>query len=201
MFGLALGPTDEELVRRFKNGDTGAFSTLLDRYQDRVYSLCLRWLSDAQEAEEVAQEVFVSIFRALHGFRGESKLSTWVFRVATNHCRNHRLHLQRRARNRHEPLEGTNPEAPDRQLPHPGPGTDRGAMRSEASQTLLQAIEGLEEGHRAVVLLRDVQDLSYEEISDILDLPTGTVKSRLHRARTELARRLRARLGPEDIHE
>jgi RNA polymerase sigma-70 factor, ECF subfamily len=203
VFLFALGPSDEELVRRFHSGDREAFSELVRRYQDRVYTLCLRWMHEPAVAEEVAQDVFIALFRSLHGFRGEAKLSTWVFRVATNHCKNRRIHQHRRAHDRHEPLEGNNPDpdGPTRQLADEGPGTDRRIQRSEAERLLHQALDKLDENHRAILLLRDVEDLSYEEIAEILDLPRGTVKSRLHRARAELARVLGRELGPEDVFE
>ncbi|MEC7946849.1 MAG: sigma-70 family RNA polymerase sigma factor, partial [Myxococcota bacterium] len=85
---MARGPTDEELVRRFDDGDRDAFSELVRRYQDRVFTLCLRWMRDRQVAEEVAQDVFVAVYKALPRFRGDSKFSTWLFRIATNHCKN-----------------------------------------------------------------------------------------------------------------
>jgi RNA polymerase sigma-70 factor, ECF subfamily len=203
VFLFALGPSDEELVRRFNNGDREAFSDLVRRFQDRIYSLCLRWMHEPAIAEEVAQDVFIAVFKSLHGFRGEAKFSTWIFRVATNHCKNRRIYQQRRQKDRHEPLEGrgTDDDAPVRQHADEGPGTDRRIQRSEAERLLHQALEKLDENHRTILLLRDVEDLSYEEIADILDLPRGTVKSRLHRARAELARVLGRELGPEDVFE
>ena len=88
MFGLLLGTvlrcSDEVLVQRFKNGDRSAFSELVDRHQHRVYSLCFRWMGNQQAAEEVAQDVFVSLFRALGRFRGEAKFSTWLYRITVN---------------------------------------------------------------------------------------------------------------------
>lgn len=194
---------DEVLVRRFKSGDRAAFSDLVTRYQDRVYSLCLRWMGDPQVAEEVAQDVFIALYRSLDRFRGESRLSTWIFRVTVNHCKNRRLYRKRRQVERHEPLEGTRPDddLPARELPHAGPGTDRSVHVSEAGRILQEALDRLDESHRSILVLRDVEDLPYEEIAEILELPKGTVKSRLHRARAELARTLSRIARPEDIFE
>ena len=201
-FAMARGPTDEELVRRFNDGDREAFAELVRRYQDRIFTLCLRWMRDRQVAEEVAQDVFIAVYKALGRFRGEAKFSTWIFRVATNHCKNRRLYRQRRHSDKHEPLEGTPREdGPSRQLPSTRPGTDRRAMRSEAERILQDALDTLDEGHRTIIILRDIEDLPYEEIADILELPRGTVKSRLHRARAQLARALSRHIDKEDVFE
>jgi RNA polymerase sigma-70 factor, ECF subfamily len=202
LFGMARGPTDEELVRRFNDGDREAYSELVTRYQDRIFTLCLRWMRHRQVAEEVAQDIFIAVYRALPRFRGEAKFSTWIFRVATNHCKNRRLYRQRRHVDQHEPLEGRpRDDGPERQLPDHGPGTDRAAHRSEAVEMLQEALDSLDESHRTIVVLRDIEGLSYEEIADILDLARGTVKSRLHRARAHLARTLSRRITKDDVFE
>jgi len=202
LLALAVGPTDNDLVRRFREGDREAFSELVLRYQDRVFTLCLRWMGSREVAEEVAQDVFLALYRSLGGFRGESKVSTWIFRVAVNHCKNRRLYHKRRAADRHEPLEGTrNDDGPARQIPAPDPGTDQALHRSEAEEIIEAALEELDETHRSIVILRDIEGLAYEEIAEILDLPRGTVKSRLHRARAQLARTLSRTLNKEDIFE
>ncbi len=196
------GAADEELVRRFCEGDREAFSLLVTRYQDRVFTICLRWLGEREAAEEVAQEVFLAVYRSLPNFRGDSKFSTWIFRIAVNHCKNRRSYSRRRASDRHEPLEGLGgDDAPPRELPHPGPGTDEALHRSEAGKLVLEALEELDESHRAIVILRDVDGLAYEEIADILELARGTVKSRLHRARAQLARSLSRFIGKDDIFD
>lgn len=197
---MAFGTSDEELVRRFKAGDRTAFSELVERYQDKVFTLCLRWIGHRQIAEEVAQDVFLALYRSLAGFRGESKVSTWIYRVAVNHCKNRRLYRMRRASDRHEPLEGPErDDAPQRQLADEGPGTDVDAHRSEAERLVAEALAQLDEAQRSIIVLRDIQGLGYDEIADILDLPRGTVKSRLHRARAELARVLSRTIGDADV--
>lgn len=207
MFALLLamtsGESDAALVRRFNRGEQQAFATLVERYQDRVFSQCLRWMGDPRIAEEVAQDVFVAVYRALPRFRGEARFSTWIFRITINHCKNRRLYRSRRKTDRHEPLEGKprDDDGPERQIPDTGPGTDRGVQRSEAEEILQQALDGLDEAQRTIILLRDIQDLSYDEIAEILDLPKGTVKSRLHRARAELARIVSRQISAEDVFE
>ena len=117
-----------------------------------------------------------------------------------NHCKNKRLYEHRRARDRHEPLEGLGGEdRPDRQLADERAGTDRALQRSEAAALLMSALDALDEGHRAVIVLRDLEDMNYDEIADLIGVPVGTVKSRLHRARHQLALALGRRVGPADL--
>ncbi|HHO52621.1 MAG TPA: sigma-70 family RNA polymerase sigma factor [Deltaproteobacteria bacterium] len=199
---MSSQPSDAELVRRFKDGDREAYAEIVRRYQDRVFTLCLRWMGDREVAEEVAQDVFLALYRSLVRFRGDAQLSTWVYRVVINHCKNRRLYRRRRHMDRHEALDGEPrdaDEAPGRQLADEGPGTDAPLHAREAGELLQRALAQLDEEQRHIVVLRDVQDLSYEEISDILELPRGTVKSRLHRARSQLAAVLSRRISREDV--
>lgn len=179
---------ERELIERLKRRDEAAFNRFVLLYQERVFRLVLRMLGDRAEAEDLAQEVFISIFKAIDGFRGDSQLSTWVYRVAANHCRNRIKYLARRRKKLthdfdeeagEEATEGSHaqqrPAAPDRLL--------------EAHQTehlLQQGLLTLDEEQRELIVLREVEHLSYEEIMAITGLPEGTVKSRLHRARAGL---------------
>ncbi len=200
MLGVLRGPTDEDLVRRVQQGDASAFDELVLRYQDRIYTVCLRQLGERPLAEEVAQDVFLSAYRALGNFRGDSKLSTWLFRIAINQCKNKRLYNRRRAHGRHESLEGDpDPDRPARQFAHPDRGPDAGVHRSEAERVLAEALQELEPDYRAIIVLRDIEDLAYDDIAELLGIARGTVKSRLHRARSQLARLLSRNLKREDI--
>lgn len=194
------GASDADLVERFKRGDRRAFHEIVVRYQDRVHTLCYRWLGDGPTAEETAQDVFLALFRNLGTFRGESALSTWIFKVTLNHCKNKRLHRARRGWGRTEPL-GPRPEeeGPERQIADAGPGADAGTDAREARVLVSEALARLDDDHKQILLLRDVEDLSYEEIADVLEIPRGTVKSRIHRARAELASILARKVGPEDV--
>lgn len=194
------GPSDAELVERFRAGDRRAFDQIVRRYRDRVYTLCRRWLEDTEVAEEVAQDVWVALFRSLGNFRGESQLSTWIFKVAVNHCKNRRLYRRRRAWGKHESLSPqADDDVPVRQLADETAAADLSIHAAEAGQLVSLALAQLDEDHRQILLLRDVEDLAYEEIADILDLPRGTVKSRIHRARAELAAVLTRRIKREDV--
>lgn len=197
---LTGGPTDAELVQRFRDGDTRAYEEIVRRYQHRVYTLAYRWMGDERLAEEVAQDVFLALYRSLARFRGDSKLSTYVYRVVVNHSKNRRSYRERRKVDHHEPLEGLGGEDDrQRQLPSDGPGADSGANRSEAEAILREALDAMDADQRQIVILRDVEDLSYDEIAQLLEIPRGTVKSRLHRARAQLAQVLRGRVSEEDV--
>lgn len=202
LLAMAIGPSDAELVRRFKGGDRHAYEEIVRRYQHRVYGLALRWMADPAIAEEVAQDVFIALFRALGGFRGDAKLSTWIYRVVVNHCKNRRLYRKRRKMDRHEPLDGKrddDDDGPGRQLPHDGPAPDQGVHQTEAEVLVREGLAQLDDVQRQIIVLRDIEDLSYEEIGEIMDIPRGTVKSRLHRARASLAQVLSRRIETEDV--
>jgi RNA polymerase sigma-70 factor (ECF subfamily) len=200
LLAAMAGPSDAELVRRFKEGDRSAYTEIVRRYQHRVFTQCVRWIGDRQVAEEVAQDVFIALFRSLANFRGDAQLSTWIYRVVVNHCKNRRLYRKRRRVDRHDSIHETpEDDGPSRELPDPRAHTDAGVHRNEAQRLVAAGLEELDDEQRQIIVLRDVQDLSYEEIAEILDLPRGTVKSRLHRARLQLARVLSRRMSSEDL--
>lgn len=180
-----------QLCRRIAAGDEGAFEILVVRYQDRVFSFCLRFLGDRAEAEDVAQDVFLTLYRSAQDFRGDSSFSTWLLRIAKNQSLNRIKYLARRGKAGRRSLDELGEErlasterAAEERSPH------ELVEGGQTSAIVQQAIATLEPEHRAVVVLRDVEDLSYEEIAGITGLPIGTVKSRIHRARTALAERL-----------
>lgn len=191
---------DELLVHRCRLGDRAAFSELVGRHQDRIYGLCLRWLGDPVAAEELAQDTFLSAWRALPGFRAEARFDTWLRRIAVNKCKNRRVYGHRRGHGLHDSIDVLPDEdRPRLQLVHGGPAADAGVYRDEADAIVRSALAALPADQRAIVVLRDVEDLDYDEIADALEIPRGTVKSRLHRARAALAVVLSARLNREDV--
>lgn len=183
---------EARLIQRLKQRDEDAFRRFVREYEQPVYHLVFRLLGDAEEARDVSQEVFVSVFRAIGSFRGEARLSTWLYRIATNHCRNRQKYLGRRSHGRHESYEEyrvkTAPPIAGERLPQP----DREAEARRMERAVQQAIAALEEEHRELIVLRDIQGLSYEEIQTVTGLASGTVKSRLHRARVAL----KAKIAP-----
>jgi RNA polymerase sigma-70 factor (ECF subfamily) len=181
--------SDEErrLLDRLLEHDEQAFTEIVRRYEDKVFSLIFRMLGNRPEAEDVAQEVFITVFKNIESFRGEAKFSTWLLRIAANHAKNRIKHLARR------PTEGADPDdvsqlraLPDRPAPPVQARIEGPDAMLEAAQTerlMQEAIANLAEDQRLLVVLRDVEEMSYQEIEEITGLPEGTIKSRLHRAR------------------
>jgi RNA polymerase sigma-70 factor, ECF subfamily len=186
-----LADTEASLLARAQAGDVAAFERLSGAYADRLFMLLLRLLGDRAEAEDVAQEVFITVFKTIDTFREESKFSTWLYRVTVNHCKNRIKYLARRHDRDRDELDETSHEtngAAGAPLGHVPP--DRALEGAQLEVLLQEAIANLDDDHRVVVVLRDIEDLSIEEICDITGLPDGTVKSRLHRARLVLRKRL-----------
>jgi len=181
---VAARDRDRRFVDRLKRREEAAFSELVKDYQHRVFSLVYRMLGDAEEARDVAQEVFVTVFRRIDGFRGDSSLSTWLYRVAVNHCKNRLKYLGRRGAGRTRPIddlrEGALETAPGSRAPT---RPDQEASARQMAGILQAELDAMDADHRALVLLRDIEGLSYAEISEVTGHPIGTVKSRLHRSR------------------
>jgi RNA polymerase sigma-70 factor (ECF subfamily) len=190
---VLTGNDEERLIERLRQRDEGAFNELVRLHQAAVFRQLLRMIGDAAEAEDLAQEVFVTVFKAIETFRGDSRLATWIHRIAQNHARNRLKYHGRHKRRGDAPLEETTEEAVA--VPETGSRLPRPDHQVEAHQAELQirlAITQLEPEQRTLIVLRDLENLSYEEIQEQTGLPSGTVKSRLHRARVALQERFRA---------
>jgi RNA polymerase sigma-70 factor (ECF subfamily) len=186
-----MSEADLTLLRRLRSREERAFRELVEQHRDRVYNITFRMLGNRAEAEDVAQEVFISVFKTIESFREESKLSTWLYRVTVNHCKNRIKYNARRHDRDRDELDETSHQANGATMGPPMHVQPDKALASAQMEKLLhEAINKLDEEHRIVVVLRDVEDLSIEEICEITDLPDGTVKSRLHRARAALRKRL-----------
>ena len=171
---------DRQLTRRMQRGDGAAFAEFVDRYGGRVHGLARRYARCEADAEDLTQEIFVEVCRAIGGFRGEAALSTWVYRVALNHCLKHQGRLK--------------PESvPFDDLPFADDSGDpaRRAVQRELADRVEDALSTLTDGHREVVILHEMHGLTYAECAEVMGIPVGTVKSRLSNA----FGRLRERLG------
>ena len=175
---VATGPDDGQLVAAAIAGRSEAFGTLVERYERAIYHLCLRTMRDPEEARDCAQEAFFKAFRSLRTFKPGSKFSTWIFSIAYHACCDR---LGRRKRY-------TDDELPERA--DPGPGPAQIAERNDEAQALRAAISELPEKYRAVITLYHLQGRQYEEIAQVLDLPMGTVKTHLFRAKELLRKAL-----------
>ena len=167
----------ENIIARARRGDADAFEQLVAAYRDQVFRLALRMCGSEADADEVAQEAFLSAWKGLPNFRGDSQFSTWLYQL-TSHAA---IDLMRREKRQIAAEDITGVSAPD-----PAPGPQQQAERSEQRQAVRDAIMQLTPEYRQIVVLRFLQELSYEEIGAVLKLPSGTVKSRLNRAKAQL---------------
>jgi RNA polymerase sigma-70 factor (ECF subfamily) len=172
---------------RLRAGDARAFEELVVRYQHRVFGVALRMMGNAAEAEEIAQEAFLRAHRALAEFRGDARLSTWLYAITSRLCLS-RLASGERRLSRHG-------EEALLRLPHAAGGPDAALEQSELEAALHRAIAELPDERRIVVVLRDLEGLSYDDIAAALGLEPGTVRSRLHRARMDLKDKMERFLG------
>jgi RNA polymerase sigma-70 factor (ECF subfamily) len=184
-------------VARARAGDPTAFDDLVLRFQDRVYNMSYRILGNREDALDISQEVFLTAFRALERFESRSSFGTWIYRVTVNRCRDE---LRRRGSRKHARPYSLDAAEEDGRALEPrskDPAPAERAATAETQAFVARAIGELPEDAREVLVLRDTEDLSYDEIAEALEIPVGTVRSRLNRARTLLRERLRPILGGE----
>jgi RNA polymerase sigma-70 factor (ECF subfamily) len=182
---------DESLVRRFLDGETSAFGTLVERHQTRVFNLCLRILGNREDAFDAAQETFMSALRKVGQFRGDAAFTTWLHRVAVNACYDELRKQQRRPM-----LHVVAPGEADEPREAGPPSADH-ADEVSGSIDATAALGRVPEEFRIALVLADIQDLPYDQIARILEVPVGTVKSRVHRGRIALAKAMGVRGGAE----
>lgn len=180
---------DAEILRRCRAGDERAYRELVDRYRRQVYSMALRMLRREEDAEDVAQETFIRVFRALDRYDPARPFAAWLFTIAA------RLSIDHIRRRRQTPLSLFQRDAETQEertidVVDPGPGPEELTSQGEEERRAQSLIDSLPPHYRIVVMMRHQQDLSYEEIAEALRLPLGTVKARIHRARALLKRHL-----------
>jgi RNA polymerase sigma-70 factor (ECF subfamily) len=188
---------DHRLISSLQAGDEIAYEQLIERFQSPVYNLAYRLLNDQADACDVAQEVFLKIFRNVGSFRGESSLRTWVYRIAVNESHNRRRWLFRHRRGE-TGIEDNFEDSESREKPLMDSGETPFdfTVNREAQILLEEALAAINPVFRAAMVLREIEDMSYEEIADILQVSIGTVKSRIVRGREALRRNLASRLDP-----
>ena len=187
----AVSPGDGELVERSRRGDREAFRALVERYQRKVAALALGMLRNREDALDIVQDTFTKAYQSLDKFKGDSSFYTWIYRIGVNLCIDHQ-----RRESRYVQMGNDQNDAGEEVIPPSPEDLERDqpfelARSTEIGTHLVEAINELTPEHRAVILLREVDGLSYEEISQVLDCPKGTVMSRLHYARRQLQARLR----------
>ncbi|MDD3270064.1 MAG: sigma-70 family RNA polymerase sigma factor [Syntrophomonadaceae bacterium] len=181
---------EELLVKKSLQGDLEAFEELVLKYQNKVYSLSYRYMGNEEDAYDSAQEAFLKVFRSLRSFKGNSSFGTWIFRVTSNVCLDE---LRRKKRkpiplSLDEPLATWNGNEVEKEIADPKPTVDILYEEKERSQYIQHLLDQLKPEFKAVIILRDIQGLNYEEIAEILNCSLGTVKSRISRARNEMRR-------------
>jgi RNA polymerase sigma-70 factor (ECF subfamily) len=188
---------DRTLVDRFKSGDQAAFDEMVTRYWDRIYAMVHQLLRNQQDAEEVTQDAFIRAHRGLVNFRGDSAFSTWLYQIATNLARNRYWYWWRRKRDQSvsfdAPISSDNDSTLAEILPAELETPEDATVTQEFVNSISSGMERLSAKHREILILRNIKNLSYEEIAVILGISVGTVKSRIARARESL----RAKLGSD----
>jgi RNA polymerase sigma-70 factor (ECF subfamily) len=184
---------DSGFIENLKAGDAKAFDTLVNRYANDVYVLLLRITEDAKEAEDLMQETFLSALKAVHKFRGEADLKTWLFRIAINHSKNRFRWWKRRNREKTVSLDapvGASETPLSETVSSDFSSPEENVLQKEREKVLSRALNSLPEIFREAVILCDIEGLSYEEIAATLEINIGTVKSRIARGREELRKKL-----------
>lgn len=173
---------DLQALKRFKNGDISAFEELVLNYQDRIYNLCLYMLGNKHDAEDAAQDTFLKAYRGLNDFKPNASLYTWLYRIAVNTC------IDYKRKPLLESLFRRSDTGEEVVIEHPSdsPSPEKNYESKQIQNALQEALRKLSPKLRAVIVLKEMEGLSYEEIADTLDISTGTVKSRISRARDEL---------------
>ena len=174
---------EQQWIAQARQGDQDAFAQLVYLYEKRIYALALRMCGNPEDAAEAAQEAFLAAWQGLPFFRGEASFSTWLYRLASNSCVDL---LRREGRHRQAAGPSLDDEAVSPSVPDPGPGPQETAERRELRRQIEAGLAALSPEHRQVLILREIQQLSYDEISRILELDLGTVKSRISRGRRQL---------------
>ena len=190
-------PTERDslLIKAFQEGNREAFDGLVLKHKDRVFNLCYWFLGDYQEANDIAQETFIKVFRSLKAFRFESAFTTWLYRIAVNTCRNRLKSAEYRRKRKMVRIDNPgeeNPSGPHSELKDESLSPLNSLERKEKIMAIREAIHSLPGIQKEVVTLRDIEGFSYEEIAQVTGLNLGTVKSRLARARLDLKERLRS---------
>ncbi len=181
-------PTDEDLIERFQNGDLYAFDLIVKRYKDQLLNFVYRFLNNQEQAEDIVQETFLRVYRNRHAYRRVAKFSTWIYTIAGNLAR---TELRKRKRRRLFSLSDIGIENKDYEISSDDFNPEAHVDTLLHDKVIQREINRLSPKFREVIILRDIQNLSYEEIATILRVPIGTVKSRVNRARLRLQERLK----------
>lgn len=192
--GVFMFADEKVLIRKSKEGDLESFERLIERYQKKVFNIAYKMIGNYDDASELAQEVFLRVFKSIKKFKEESLFSTWIFRITTNVCLDE---LRKRKNNKviylEEDIKCGDGEI-KRQVVDDKPTPEMALENNELKKTLKEAINNLSEDYKIVIVMRDIQGFSYKEIAEIIKCPEGTVKSRINRARLMLKDELKFKM-------
>jgi RNA polymerase sigma-70 factor, ECF subfamily len=178
--------SDSKIIEEFLGGNEQAFAHLIERYQEKVFRYAYASLGDYDDAEDVVQEVFIIVMESLHKFRGESKFSTWLYSVTANHCKNKK---KKRRRFQNISLVRSKEEG-EIAIPDKRQNVEKNAILDDSLQIVKDEISQLPGDYKEVLILRDIEELTYDEIASTLNITLSNVKVRIHRGREMLKRRL-----------
>ena len=180
---------EREIIEKVRQGDNQAYEILVERYQSKIYNLALRMCGNEDDAFDLAQDAFVRAWKSLGSFQFESAFSTWLFRLTSNLCLDF-LRAKKRRAAVSLTMSGEEDEEAQLDVPDPAMTPEEAVMAAEDRRILMEAINSLSADYRQIITLRAINDLSYAQIAQVLNIQEGTVKSRLSRARTELKNKL-----------
>lgn len=187
---------DSDLIQRAINGDESAYKQLMENYRGAIYNLLYKMVHNREETEDLVQEAFMKAFKALPSFNEEYAFSTWLYKIAVNNCIDHIRKKRLKTYSLDKPIRAKDGEL-EREFPDVSMSPDKGILSREKSKLIAQAIDELPENYKTVIVLRHNEEKSYEEIAQILDIPLGTVKARIFRAREMLKKALKDKLFPK----
>jgi len=183
--------SDEQLIKLFQDGNEGAYVQLVENYKDRLYNFLYGIIRDVDLAEDLSQETFIKVFIHKDSYRGPYKFSTWMYTIGKNLALTELRKLKRRKTSSFTDINSRSEEWGEIQIPDPAESIDDTMSNEEKSKIIQKAIYQLSQDFMIVIILRDIQELSYEDISTILEVPIGTVKSRINRGREKLRQLLK----------
>lgn len=190
-----MATSDSELVKKTLAGNTASFGTLVERYKNRVYNIAYRMLNNPEDAEDIAQEVFISAYKSLHNFDTQKRFEPWICRIANNLCIDFLRRRKYQSVSLNENGGYLDEEANVIQIPDKSPGPHKLAENTELKEIMERTISELPPKYRIALMLRYIEDFTYSEIADALDMSVETIKTHIHRGREMLKKRLRLHLG------
>lgn len=192
----AVDTSNSDLIKKAIDGDEAAYKKLMENYRGAIYNLLYKMVRNREETEDLVQEAFMKAFRALPSFNEEYAFSTWLYKIAINNCIDHMRKKKLKTYSINKPVRAKDGEV-DREFPDTSMSPDKKILSDERSNIIGIAIDELPENYRTAILLRHKEERSYEEIAQILDIPLGTVKARIFRAREMLKKKLKDKIVRE----